>query len=60
MPQKNAGDGTGTDSSRVPEGQGDRYFENAKPENPAGPYDSSRGGKGTELPPNSHRTTPLK
>jgi hypothetical protein len=47
MGQKTIGDGTGTDST--PEGQGLTNFENAKPENPAAPWDSNRGGRGPEV-----------
>jgi hypothetical protein len=57
MAEKTVGDGTGTGST--PEGQGLTNFQNVKPENPAGPYDSNRGGRGPEMPPNANRTTPV-
>jgi len=43
------GDGTGQNST--PEGQGLDNFQEAKPENPAGPYASNRGGRGPEVQP---------
>ncbi len=50
MPDKQGvGDGTGMGSA--PERDGLSGFQDAKPENPAPPYDSNRGGKGPELPP---------
>jgi hypothetical protein len=49
------GDGTGQGS--VPEDQGQTADQNAKPENPGSPYDSSRGGRGPEVQPS--RSTPV-
>jgi len=35
----------------APERDGLSAYQDAKPESPAPPYDSNRGGKGPELPP---------
>jgi hypothetical protein len=49
MPYK-SGVGDGTGLGDCPEEQGLDAFEDAKPETPAAPFDSNRGGRGPELP----------